>query len=404
MNFLLRRPRLIRHPLRIPQNPTSNFIRSYTSVVEEREASEAPREPRKPKVKPIPDSPSFYTTRPVYHDKVVYLERAIGRAYHLLRANHLLPLPAFARENLPPLVPVWKSQIEMASNFDTKMSTGRYRRVVKLLNQLNDYHRIATLGSCHILGEKIRSITSLFESNEKEAVLARGKRKKVQLDEHGRSYTFGKRKTSSARVWMIPVQVPKMEPTPDEMLGLDTDRIYPVTTTTILVNNLPINEYFALPADRERITRPLRVAGVLGKYNIFAIVRGGGTTGQSGALAHGISKGVVAHEPDFETLFRRGQLHHKYPRFLLLIITVKPAKLTRRDPRMVERKKTGLAKARKRVSPTNHFVINASSFLMSNSTPGSNVEKSGEFCCWISFLIILCPLVHVEFKNKKNRI
>jgi len=260
----------------------------------------------------------------------VYLERAIGRAHGFLRARHLLPLPDFARESLPPLFPVWKTQVEMASNFDTKMSTSRYRKVVKLLNQLNDYHRIATLGSCHDLGEKIRDIMAMYENNDKEAVLARGKRKKVELDEHGRSYTLGKRKTSSARVWMIPVQAPKLDPTPDEMLGLTEEHpTYAVTTTTILVNNLPINEYFCLPADRERITRPLRVAGVLGKYNIFAIVRGGGTTGQSGALVQGISKGIVAHEPDFETLFRR-------------------AKLTRRDPRMVERKKTGLAKARKR--------------------------------------------------------
>lgn len=260
----------------------------------------------------------------------MYLEKAIARSHAFLRARHLLPLPDFARASLPPLFPVWKAQIEMAGDFNTRMTMGRYRKVVKLLNQLNDYHRIATIGSCHDLAEKILYITSMFESTEKEAVLARGKRKKVELDEHGRSYTLGKRKTSSARVWMIPVQAPKLEPTPDEMLGLPpTEPTYSVTTTTILVNNLPINEYFVLPADRERITRPLRVAGVLGKYNIFAIVRGGGTTGQSGALAHGISKGIVAHEPDFETLFRR-------------------AKLTRRDPRMVERKKTGLAKARKR--------------------------------------------------------
>jgi small subunit ribosomal protein S9 len=202
----------------------------------------------------------------------------------------------------------------MAQNFEAKMTMGRYRKVVKLLNQLNHYHRIATLGSCHIIAEKIRNIITLFESDKKEAILSRGKRKKIKLDGHGRSYTLGKRKTSSARVWMIPVQVPKTE-TVDEMLGLETVGTYPVTTTTILVNNLPINEYFCLPADRERITRPLRVAGVLGKYNIFAIVRGGGTTGQSGALLQGISKGVVAHEPDFEALFRRGQLHHKCFRF-----------------------------------------------------------------------------------------
>jgi small subunit ribosomal protein S9 len=301
MNFLRRLPRLIRHPLRIPQNPASIFVRSFAS-----DENQAPSGP--PGIKTIPESPSFYTTRAMYHDHLMHLQRAIGRAHYLLRASHLLPLPAFARESLPPLIPIWKSQEELTSEFDTKMTMGHYRKIIKLLNQLKDYHRIATIGSCPDIAEKIHDIISIFESKEKEAVLARGKRKKVELDEYGRSYTLGKRKTSSARVWMIPVHAPKPEPTPNEMLGLiETNPTYPVTTTTILVNNLPINEYFSLPADRERITRPLRVAAVLGKYNVFAIVRGGGTTGQSGALAHGISKGVVAHEPDFEALFRRGQ-------------------------------------------------------------------------------------------------
>ena len=68
---------------------------------------------------------------------------------------------------------------------------------------------------------------------------------------------------------------------------------------------------------------------------------------------------------------------------------------------MVERKKTGLAKARKRVSPINHFGLNVFSFHMPTSTPGSNVEKSGELC-WIPLLTVLCPLVLVEFKNKNK--
>jgi small subunit ribosomal protein S9 len=174
----------------------------------------------------------------------------------------------------------------------------------------------------------------MYESSKKDAFLARGKRKLVILDEFGRSYTLGKRKTSSARVWMIPVQKQSTvsTPSPEALLGLGEPKrqpTYPVTASTILVNNIPINEFFSLPADRERVTRPLKVAGILGKYNVFAIVRGGGLSGQSGALAHGIAKGVVAHEPELETMFRR-------------------SKLTRRDPRMVERKKTGLAKARKR--------------------------------------------------------
>ncbi|KAF8160793.1 ribosomal protein S9/S16-domain-containing protein [Crassisporium funariophilum] len=288
---------------------------------------------RRERVKPTPESPSFYTTRAVYHDQVVYLEKAIARSHSFLRANHLLPLPEFARASLPPLHPVWKDQYEMAQEFQTRMTTSRYRKVVKLLNQLNDYQRITQAGNCPELGKKLNDIITMFESSKKEAFLARGKRKPVVLDQHGRSYTLGKRKTSSARVWMIPVQspqLPEQEQSPEELLGLPSTEqpMYSVTTTTILVNNLPLNEFFPLPADREKITRPLKVAGVLGKYNVFAIVRGGGTSGQSGALAHGIAKGVVAHEPELETMFRR-------------------AKLTWRDPRMVERKKTGLAKARK---------------------------------------------------------
>jgi len=279
--------------------------------------------------KPIPQSPSFYTTRAVYYDQVTQLEKAVSSAETFLRRNHLYPLPEFARASLPPLRPMWKDQSEMASEFSTKLTMTRYRRVTKLLNQLNDFQRIATVGGCPELVQRLSDILEMYESSKKEAYLNKGNRKPVVLDEYGRSYTLGKRKTSSARVWMIPVQTTS-DPTPEDLLGVDAShRVFPVTFSTILVNNAPLHEFFQFPQDREQITRPLKVAGVLGKYNIFAIVRGGGTSGQSGALAHGIGKGIVAHEPELEVLFRR-------------------AKLTRRDPRMVERKKTGLPKARKR--------------------------------------------------------
>ncbi|KAF8894029.1 ribosomal protein S9/S16-domain-containing protein [Infundibulicybe gibba] len=284
-----------------------------------------------------PGSPSFYTGRPVYYDQVIQLQNAIAHARGALKTLQLLPLPEFARASLPPLRPVWKSQEEMTADFQSRMTTARYRRVTTLLNELNDYLRIANTAGCADLGEGIGQIVAMFESGKKDAFLARGKRKKVHLDNYGRSYTSGKRKTSSARVWMIPVNnrpAPsrKQDDSLDEILGLEPSEPRPqftVTTTTVLVNNLPLAEYFPLPADRERIIRPLKIAGVLGAYNIFTIVRGGGTTGQSGAIAHGIAKGLIAHETELEPVLRR-------------------AKLLRRDPRMVERKKTGLAKARKR--------------------------------------------------------
>ncbi|KAF9482163.1 SSU ribosomal protein S9P [Pholiota conissans] len=324
MNTL--RPSVLQPFRRISSARTYACARPFSLSV--RQQDDFARPERTEYSKPIPSSPNFYTTRAAFYDQLTQLEKAIGRSEAYLRNQHLLPLPDFARASLPPLQPVWKDQIEMGLEFRTKMTTTRYRKITKLLNQLNDFQRIAKTGGCPELEDKLGSILELYESSKKEALLSRGKRKPVVLDEYGRSYTLGKRKTSSARVWMIPVQVAPKNDTPESLLGV-LSPTYPVTTTTILVNNLPLNQFFPLPADRERVTRPLKVAGALGKYNVYAIVRGGGTTGQSGALGHGIAKGIVAHDPELEAMFRR-------------------AKLTRRDPRMVERKKTGLAKARKR--------------------------------------------------------
>ncbi|KAF8070612.1 SSU ribosomal protein S9P [Lyophyllum atratum] len=242
-------------------------------------------------------------------------KNALAQSRTALKTLQLLPLPEFARQR----------QDEMTSDFQSKMTTARYSRVVTMLNELNGYLNIASAANCTDLEAAIGQIVAMFESGKKAA-------KKVELDTYGRSYTVGKRKTSSARVWVIPVhEKPKLVnagapgESIEEIFGLESSTHMGITTTTVLVNNIPLAEYFPIPADRERIMRPLKVAGVVGAYNIFSIVRGGGTTGQSGALAHGIAKGLVAHERELETVLKRG-----------------------RDPRMVERKKTGLAKARKR--------------------------------------------------------
>ncbi|KDN46219.1 hypothetical protein RSAG8_04446, partial [Rhizoctonia solani AG-8 WAC10335] len=161
------------------------------------------------------------------------------------------------------------------------------------------------------------------------------KKNPVKFDIYGRSYTLGKRKESAARVWVIPTK-PVAAPIPETPLQKEISaelalapKMPEVPVTEILVNNVPFAQYFKLPRDREKAIRPLQVTGLLGAYNIFAIVRSGGISGQAGALAHGIAKALAAHAP------------HIKP------ILVKDDGL-RRDPRMVERKKTGRAKARKR--------------------------------------------------------
>jgi small subunit ribosomal protein S9 len=230
----------------------------------------------------------------------------------------------------------------MTTMFSGALTTARYRRMIAVLADLEECSRIAAAAGHDALTESIHPVLELFERHDKAEVLARAVRKHVPLDRHGRSYTVGKRKESAARVWMIPVReqpassVPAaaaadlLAPVVDDAFAPSPDAPHvPVTMTTILVNNVPLNRFFSTPADRECVVRPLKLAGVLGAFNVFSIVRGGGTTGQAGALAHGIAQGIVAHVPEVDLILRK-------------------AKLMKRDPRMVERKKTGLAKARKR--------------------------------------------------------
>jgi len=98
---------------------------------------------------------------------------------------------------------------------------------------------------------------------------------------------------------------------------------------SILVNNLSYEKYFVRETDRIIIRQPLHIADSLSKYDIIANIRGGGLSGQAGALRHGISRALVLAEPGCKDLLRKNGF------------------LTR-DPRMKERKKYGQKGARKR--------------------------------------------------------
>ncbi|KAH9058833.1 ribosomal protein S9/S16-domain-containing protein [Lactarius vividus] len=337
----------IRLPLRavIPLRQFATVSTPYVPPASLENVADAPpprfRSPKKTK----PESPSFYTSRASYYDHLYQLETALQRCRRALSVLGLLPLPAFARASLPPAQHLWRNRQNMTAMFSGTLTTARYRRMIAVLADLEECSRVATVAGHDALAASIHPVLELFERHDKAEVLARATRKHVPLDRYGRSYTVGKRKESAARVWMIPVREQQQQPVPansaegsDDLVAPvvgdafapspDAPRV-PVTTTTILVNNVPLNQFFATPTDRERVVRPLKLAGVLGAFNVFAIVRGGGTTGQAGALAHGIAQGIVAHVPEVDPILRK-------------------AKLMKRDPRMVERKKTGLAKARKR--------------------------------------------------------
>jgi len=125
-----------------------------------------------------------------------------------------------------------------------------------------------------------------------------------KLDEHGRSYATGKRKDAVARVWIKP--------------GLGR----------ITVNGREVEVYFARPVLRMLINQPFTVADRAGQYDVMCTVKGGGLSGQAGAVRHGISKALSLYEP-------------------LLRPALKKEGFLTRDPRVVERKKYGRRKARR---------------------------------------------------------
>lgn len=126
-----------------------------------------------------------------------------------------------------------------------------------------------------------------------------------KLDAKKRAYATGKRKTSIARVWVKPGK------------------------GDFLVNGREGNKYFARPVLQMILNQPFDVTSRVAQYDVWCTVKGGGLSGQAGAVRHGISKALVAYEPDLHVVLKKGGF------------------LTR-DAREVERKKYGQPKARRR--------------------------------------------------------
>lgn len=143
-------------------------------------------------------------------------------------------------------------------------------------------------------------------TGEADAVVAAeaAEDRKPVVDDQGRSYATGKRKDAVARVWVKP------------------------GSGKITVNGRDQETYFARPTLRLIVNQPFAVAGRENQYDVVATVKGGGLSGQAGAVKHGISKALQLAEPELRA-------------------ALKAAGFLTRDSRVVERKKYGKAKARR---------------------------------------------------------
>lgn len=125
-----------------------------------------------------------------------------------------------------------------------------------------------------------------------------------EIDERGRAYGRGSRKTAQARVWVQPGE------------------------GEIVVNRKEFITYFTRESDRDHVLGPLVASQTCGKFDVTAMVKGGGSRGQAGAIRLGLARALEKFNPDYRPPMKR----HGF---------------MTRDPRMVERKKVGRVKARK---------------------------------------------------------
>ena len=157
------------------------------------------------------------------------------------------------------------------------------------------------------MAEDIKTLDDLKEAvggETVEAVVEIEVSREPVRDELGRSYATGKRKDAVARVWIKP------------------------GSGKVTVNGKDMDAYFARPVLQMILRQPFTVAGVEGEFDVMATVKGGGLSGQAGAVKHGISKALQLYDP-------------------ALRAPLKAAGFLTRDSRVVERKKYGKAKARK---------------------------------------------------------
>ena len=143
------------------------------------------------------------------------------------------------------------------------------------------------------------ALQALSSNPQAEAVV-----REPKIDAQGRSYATGKRKNAIAKVWLKP------------------------GSGKITINDRDQTIYFARPVLRMMIAQPLVIAERASQFDVDVSVQGSGLSGQAGAIRHGIAKALTYYEPGLRAV-------------------LKPHGFLTRDPRIVERKKYGKAKARR---------------------------------------------------------
>jgi len=216
----------------------------------------------------IPASPSYFTASPQFNDDILLL-RALLREYESLpTVDTAQPGPS-----------AWLKLATYRTNLGEPVSSSKYSRVLQLLARLNRIHP-------KLQSDKLKRAIDRFR---RPGLVAVPKAPPGKLDDEGRAYGLGRRKTSAATVHLV------------EGSG------------EVLVNGRNLVDAFPRLHDRESALWALKVTGRMDRYNVFALTSGGGVTGQAESITLALGRALMVHEPALKPTLRRGEQFLDYP-------------------------------------------------------------------------------------------
>jgi small subunit ribosomal protein S9 len=221
------------------------------------------------RIRIVPASPSYFTGKPFFTDDLLSLQA-------ILRKYQTLPI---VDSSLAPRV-AWKSVTEYKNTTDEEhVKSGSYSKLIQVLKRLNQIHPSVMPAEVMEAMEKFKRDVQPFVNIPNQHF----------VDMYGRSMGVGRRKTSTARAWLV------------EGDG------------EVLVNGKTLTQMFGRLHDRESAIWALKSTERVDKYNVFALVQGGGVTGQAEALTLAIGKALLVQEPALKPALRRGEFLDSIP-------------------------------------------------------------------------------------------
>lgn len=261
MSMARYRPTSVFHPLGMSE--FSRHVGRTTLRTVRRAYATAARDSNGPNLRIVPASPSYFTGKPIFTDSWLGLQA-------LLRKHQLLPRLAGA--DAPRAA--WKTLDQYRVHVGEPVRASKYHKVLQILQRLNQIHP-------QLMPEEVQREMAQYKRDINPLDI---KARPVHIDLWGRALGVGRRKSSSAQVWLI------------EGDG------------EVIINGRPIQEVFSTQHDKESALWPLLALKRLDKYNVWATIEGGGTTGQAEAMTLGLAKALLVHEPLLKPALRRGQL------------------------------------------------------------------------------------------------